>query len=136
MPRRSEARSRGPVIASRVFRDGKGNEIIARLRAPLRVARDQWRCYFEIRGLATNFSDYGPGEDSLDALILGLAGLRASLEQMEKTLSWHELEPGLLAIPRFIPDCFGLAAETHLKAVVDKEVTRLVNARRRKLTRG
>lgn len=102
----------------------------ATLYVPVPIPPDEWRCDFQVVGLPEELNGHARGLDSLQALIIGLEGLRVYLERTQEPMTWEEGEPGDLGIPRFIPQGYGVAVEKHLAAVVSDEITRLVEERR------
>jgi len=118
------------VVATRTFRTPSGDPVVATLYLPVAIPPDEWRCDFRIVGLPQEVTGHARGLDSLQALTIGLEGLRVHLEQTQEVLTWEDGEPGDLGIPRFIPQGYGLAVEKHLAALVANEVTRLVEAKR------
>jgi hypothetical protein len=116
------------VIATRRLRTSAGSEVVATLLAPVE-ADGEWECAFRITGLPNTVSERIRGVDSMQAIGLGIEGLRFYLERADDRLTWLDGEPGDLGFPRRIPPGFGVAVEKHLVQLVNDEIARLVEAK-------
>ena len=101
-------------------------KVVATVYVPCAVSEDEWRCAFDIQGLALPVRSEARGIDSLQALTLAIAGVRLTLSRSGESLTWDEGECGDYGIPRYIPQGFGLAVERHLVAKVESELAALV----------
>ncbi len=100
------------------------------------VKPEEWQCTFRISGLPVELTETIAGADSVEAILLALQGLRFYLEKSHLMLTMQDGEPGILGIPRLIPDSFGLQVEHHLIQHVNDEVSRLVEAKRKARSKG
>jgi hypothetical protein len=119
------------IVATRVFHARTGNEVIAVIYEPVETPPDDWKCEFRISGLPQEVAEHARGMDSLQALLVAAQGVRAHLEAVDDAFTWSGGEAGVLGIPRPIPDAYGLEVEKHLEKLVNDEVTRLAEERRR-----
>jgi hypothetical protein len=125
-------RARSPrIVATRVFQARTGGEVIAVIYEPVETPPNEWKCEFKISGLPKEIEEHARGMDSLQALLVAAQGVRAHLEGVGDAFTWSGGETGVLGIPRPIPDAYGLEVEKHLEKIVNDEVMRLAEERRR-----
>lgn len=106
----------GVLIAERRLecRDGAGkrHEVVVRIGKPVldQEPKPAWYCPFSITGMGGEIERKAFGEDSVQALLLGLQMIGVELEQYERThactLTWHGIgvnEPGFPPLPRPLP---------------------------------
>jgi len=117
-----------PVI-TRQYTAERGQPVVATISLPEQDGRD-WRCNFEIAGLAEPVSASAVGVDGVQAMMLAFEGVRAHLERSGKPVRFNDGEAGDSYIPRTFPTGYGLEFERRLKKLVDDEVAKLVNTRR------
>jgi hypothetical protein len=63
------------------------------------------------------------GEDSFQALIMALEGIRMVLENQDLDWSWI-IEEGDHGFPRFVPQGFGLGFNRKIDDLIDKEISK------------
>jgi len=91
-----------------------------------------WECPFRIEGLRGRRVLYGYGIDAIQALTTALEGIRVTLEQSSKRLSWISGIPGDAGFERPVPRGLGLEFSRRLNRVVDREIARFVTAQERR----
>jgi hypothetical protein len=120
------------IVATRSFQTASGETVVASLYQPTQEKSGDWACAFEITGLASPIVDRAMGVDSLQALMIGIDGIRARLRETGVSLSWVGGEPDDVGIPRQISIAFGLSFQRRIEQLMDDEVDRMVQAKRRK----
>jgi hypothetical protein len=63
----------GVVAARRVFVGPNGAKVVATIYVPGAISEDDWRCAFDIQGLALPVRSEGRGIDSLQALTAAIS---------------------------------------------------------------
>jgi len=118
-------------VASREFKNEKtGRRIIAEIFTPRQVAHEEWACRFVIRGLPGRHQHDAHGIDSLQALGLAMQGVRYHLERSGLPISFVGAV-GEFGIYRQLAG-FDVPTTRHLEQLVDREIAKLVRAKRRK----
>lgn len=113
------------VIATRVLSTADGREVIASLFEPIPKG-EVWECAFSIVGPDIDIEGAVGGVDSMQAITLGVEGIRVHLGRVAESLSWMYGEDGYLGFPRFYPAGFGVEVEARLVKLVNDEIGRLV----------
>lgn len=125
-----------PVVATRVFRRGRGRPLVATVHLPLEISKSppKWVAAFKVDGTPGGHEDIVAGVDALQALMSAIQGLRIFLEASGEKFSWFSWEVGDTGIPRSLPVSYGLKFSRALEALVQAETTKHVeeNLRRRK----
>ena len=93
---------------------------------------EDWECPFRIDGLRSRRILYGYGVDAIQALTTALEGIRVTLEQNGKRLSWISGIPGDAGFERPVPRGLGLEFSRRLNRMVDREIARFVRAQERR----
>jgi hypothetical protein len=126
VPRRRVA---NPIVVRRYHvADHPEHEVVVTIGKP-RPHGDDWRCSVLIEGIPNAGRKRVYGIDALQALQLSFEYVRKNLDRSGLVLAWLDGgEPGDVAIPRLIPNGWGLAFERKLERYVDREVRRYVNA--------
>jgi hypothetical protein len=101
---------------------------VATLAEPIEAGGD-WSCAFRITGLANEVDERVRGVDGMQAIALGMEGLRVCLERAAESLTWEYAEDGYLGFSRYFPAGFGADVEKHLVKLVNDEIARLVAVR-------
>lgn len=116
-------------VASRTFRNKKtGKPVVADVYRPRQVAEDEWTCRLVIRGLPEPCRHEVHGGDALQALSLAIEGIRYYLDQSGQPITAFGGEVGEYFIYRPLMG-FDVAMTRHLEALVQKEITKLVQAK-------
>ena len=132
-----------PIIAERqLVERASGNVVRVSLGAPRRGTDGApWECPFRIRGAGVAVAEVGSGQDSMQALMTAMDGIRALLDESRLSLGW-KLGPGREGIwdgetgfTRSIPIALGPAVRRRLERVVDQELQREVQRLKRRSTR-
>jgi hypothetical protein len=116
----------GRIVAVREFRTEAGGCVTAIIYQPVLTRASEWKCAFRISGLPNEIEDYAFGVDAMQALIVGLSGLRSHLESIATTWTWAEGVPGDFGIPRSVPTGYGPEVDRHLAQVLSDEIAGLV----------
>ncbi len=112
----------GRVIARRVLSEqGTEEKVIVMLGAPRRVENYHWLCPYLIKGIVDSGVEYIPGEDSLQALLLAVEGMRQSFERSGRDLVWCGEGP---QIPRQVPTHQGKQFEQRVALAIERESKR------------
>jgi len=90
---------------------------------------ERWECAFRITGLPNEVEGRAQGFDALQALIIGLQGLRFHLERSAPEFYWLDGYPGY-GIPLYIPMDYGLEVEQQLRQLINDEITKFVERKR------
>jgi hypothetical protein len=119
-------------IAERALSADDGQTVTVEIYAPEpdpASSFGDWRCPFRLRG-ALDIDDAGHGVDSLQALLNATQGARKYLDGSGLVLTWAGGEPGVLGIPRVVPEMFGRAFAQDIEGEIDRRVTALGPASR------
>jgi len=97
------------------------------LGVPRQVSSEEWQCNVRIDGLAAEpILETASGVDSLQALLLGVEFLRASLRRSRRRLAW--VGDTILCpsggIPRQVPEDLGEAFDKRIEQLLDREEQR------------
>jgi hypothetical protein len=93
-----------------------------------------WACPFRISGAGISRVEHGCGEDSMQALTTALEFIRTVLDETGLPLGWNLggfVWDGETGFARSIPYSFGPTVRRRLERLVDREVTRDVQGKRR-----
>ncbi|MEW6296039.1 MAG: hypothetical protein AB1467_07195 [Candidatus Diapherotrites archaeon] len=102
--------------------DLDNKEIKVLLGKPSKYQDTEFICAFQIIGLENSQIQYAHGEDSFQALIMALEGIRVTLNKSDKNLTWIGGEKGDHGFPRFVTMSFGLAFSQLLDNIIDQEI--------------
>ena len=103
----------------------------------------EWECPFRIRGAGLSQVEFGYGEDSMQAIMNALEGIRALLDESGLSLGW-KLGPGRqdsyiwvgeTGFTRSIPLALGPTFRQRLERLVDREIQQAVQRLERRSTR-
>jgi tetratricopeptide (TPR) repeat protein len=118
-----------PYLMQYAFRFGaEQREAEARLGFP-RADEAQWVCSFQLCGLDDDRVHAARGADGLQALVIASDAIRKSLDQLEDVKS--DLAPYEIVFPRYLPFCCGLDFHRKLCGIVDTEIAKRQEAKRR-----
>jgi hypothetical protein len=81
-------REQSNIFASRTLLLDGTHKVFIRIRQPVK-SESAYACDFEIRGLAGLKDETAWGEDSMQAVLLAIQGLRVRLKAYEGRLSWE-----------------------------------------------
>ena len=101
------------IIASRVLKtasDGQKTSVRLDLSVPFKKGR-VWTCDFNITATGVKIAGSAHGEDSLQALILGLDAIRKAFDNSGLAASWLSGEAGDIGIPLLAPMAFGYSVQ-------------------------
>lgn len=111
------------------FRFGaEQREAEARLGFP-RADEAQWVCSFQLRGLDDDRVHAARGADGLQALVIASDAIRKALDQLDNIKS--DFAPYEIVFPRYLPFCCGLDFHRKLCGIVDAEIAKKQEAKRR-----
>lgn len=99
-----------------------GRDIDLKLGQPHCVADDEWRCPYEVAGIAYEAF----GLDALQALVMALTGVRVALDGLAGPLKWRGGRAGDPGVPRMVPQGLGLDFTRKLEALIDAEIGQFV----------
>jgi len=87
---------RARSIATRLLTDGQApsDRILLSLDAP-RKRGARWECSYSVEGLGAPFFGTAAGEDSLQALLIAIEGLRLTIEKSRRRIFWLDEKLGL-----------------------------------------
>lgn len=93
-----------------------------------------WICKFHVSNTAMTEAALAYGVDGLQALTLALDGLRSKLDQTRYKWTWTI--GGESAVPRLVPQGFGLALTKRIESYIDTEVGKFSKAAEGKARRA
>ena len=129
--RRNKTRVRlGRVIASRTLGEVgvPKSKIVVSIGAPRSHPQHDWDCPFLIEGLGVSNIQHAYGVDAMQALIISLQGIRASIEKSGRKLFWFEAKTGTF-FPMLVPAHFGREFEDRVGLAIEREIVREWRAR-------
>jgi hypothetical protein len=121
-----------PYLMRYAFRFGaEQREGEARLGFPRADEADpgHWVCSFQLHGLEDDRIRAARGKDGLQALVIASDAIRKSLDQLDDVRS--DLAPYEIIFPRYLPFCCGLEFHRRLCGIVDVEIEKKQEAKRR-----
>ena len=133
----------GPILAERrLAEQSSGTVVRVSLGAP-RPGTDgaACECPFRIRGAGLSRVELGYGEDSMQAIMNALEGIRALLDESRLALGWklgpgrEDIWDGESGFTRSIPFALGPAFRQRLERLVDRELEQAVKRLERRSTR-
>lgn len=118
----------GHPIATRMLVSSKhANEIIVRIWAPIKISgpdadgAEIWDCPFQIAGFGDEQVQTSKGADSVQALELSFAGIRAMLQPQSTGIRWMGEDLADAGFPRTINYSLGADFYYYLCAMMDRE---------------
>jgi hypothetical protein len=121
-----------PYLIQYAFRFGaKQSEAEARLGFPRldQAHQDEWVCSFQLHGLTDDRIHAARGGNGLQALVIASDAIRHSLDRLENIYS--DILPYEIVFPRYLPFCCGLDFHRELCILVDVEIEKKQEAKRR-----
>jgi len=118
-----------PIAIRHLVDVTSGTPVVVTVWAPEPDVPPDWRCAFEITGIAETHRDYGHGIDSMQALQSALRGVRSFLDKHLSRLKWSG-ETGHIGFPKTIPEAFGNAFERRIELLIQREIQRSTRMRR------
>lgn len=121
-----------PYLLQYPFRFGaKQREAEARLGFPRsdEVHPGEWVCSFQLYGLKDDRIRAARGADGLQALMIASGAIRKSLDRLEDINS--DAGSYEIVFPRYVPFCCGLDFHRKLCGLMDAEIARKQEAKRR-----
>jgi tetratricopeptide (TPR) repeat protein len=121
-----------PYLMQYAFRFGaEQREAEARLGFPRADEEHpgEWVCSFQLHGLDDDRIRAARADDGLQALVIASDAIRKSLDQLDNIKS--DLAPYEIVFPRYLPFCCGLDFHRKLCGIVDAEVAKKKEAKRR-----
>jgi hypothetical protein len=133
----------GTVLAERrLVEQDSGRIVRVALGAPRRgPGGPAWECPFRIRGAGVSRVEFGYGEDSMQALMTALDGIRALLDESGLALGWklgpgrQDVWDGETGFTRSIPIALGPTIRRRLERLVEVQLQREVQRLERRSTR-
>src|SRR2546425_2145438 len=129
-------RSFGAIIGvRRLSRAGSRKALTVTLGKPRRMRDgEDWECPFRIEGLGSRSRgiQYGYGVDAIQALTTALEGIRVTLEERGKPLSWIGGGPGDAGFERPVPSSLGPEFAQRLNRMLDHEFAQFVRIQERR----
>jgi len=133
----------GTVLAERrLVEQDSGRIVRVALGAPRPgTGGAEWECPFRIRGAGLSRVESGYGEDSMQAIMNALEGIRALLDESGLALGWQlgpgrqDVWDGETGFTRSIPFALGPAFRQRLERLVDREIEQAVQRLERRSTR-
>ena len=125
-----------PIIATRELQaEGSGRKRMVTIWQPQRLNELDWVCAYRVTGMRR--PKRAIGGDAVQALIDALMGIRSALNETPGRYTWLGGNPGEHGIPQIVPDGFGPRWDAHIERVIDRELTKFVEAElRRRRRRG
>jgi hypothetical protein len=128
-PRRPDL---GRVIARRILSEegvvGRQVVVSIGLPRPDPLEGGDWECPFLIEGVARSEVQKAFGVDSMQALILAIQGIRATLEQTGRSFFWVDPEIGV-DFPLNVPTTWGKQFVERVRLAIERETVRVWRAR-------
>jgi Domain of unknown function (DUF6968) len=114
-----------PVIARRELKSriDEGRVAVVTIGRPRKAKTGEWICPFRIEGLGKPQLAAAHGEDSLQALLMAIEGIRVNLDSSGRGLFWLDADFGP-GIPRYVPWHFGPSFEERILAAIQREQAR------------
>ena len=109
-------------IAIRKLKVDKSSKrtVVVQFWAPERVASDEWRCPYEVRGGGLRGLKYSYGVDSMQALGLVFQAVRNDLEAL-KEATWFDI-PLQGCFPSFVPFVGDIEVTRRIEKMIDQEL--------------
>lgn len=117
-------------ICSRAFvlKDGRRqSKAVGKLGQPTKRGK-VWVCPIKISGIDLKGQVDAVGEDQMQALVLGLEGMRTLLLKNNPKWRWVCGGEGDLGIPRFVPGGFGVEFAQRIESMIDDEIAKFARA--------
>src|SRR5713101_736140 len=99
------------VLASRTLTNQTtGKNVVVSLARPEKISAHEWRCGFQIEGIAPQQLHYAYGLDAFQALMMALEGIHCMLssDNHDRQLTWEGGELGDIGFPRLVPAAYGI----------------------------
>jgi hypothetical protein len=120
----------GPVLAERLLGDRNSGKVVRVSIGAPRPGTDRapWECPFRIHGAGVSRVESGYGEDSMQALMTALEGIRVLLDESRLALGWklgadrQDIWSGETGFTRSIPIALGPLVRRRLERLVDREI--------------
>ena len=96
----------------------EGRAVLVRIGKPRRQRRS-WICPFHISGIGLDEPALAYGEDAVQALIMALQGIRATLLKTDSQFTWLGGEEGDAGFPMLINGGMDLSFTRQLEALVE-----------------
>lgn len=133
----------GPILAERRLGDRASGAVV---RVSLGVPRRgtdgaPWECPFRISGAGVRRVEFGHGEDSMQAVMTALEGIRALLDESGLALGWKlgagrdAIWSGETGFTRSIPIALGPVFRRRLERLVDGQIEQEVQRLERRSAR-
>jgi hypothetical protein len=121
--RRVKKSGLGRIIASRVLSEenARSQKVTVVIGAPRRVEADEWLCPYLIEGIVESGIQFAPGVDSLQSLVIAVAGIRWHLEQTGRRFIWFGDDHG---IPQQVPMDHGREFAHRVELAIERESKR------------
>jgi hypothetical protein len=122
------------IIAERRYQARGTIPVVARIYAPQRSAAypSEWLCWVEIAGLGTPFKERAIGDDSFQALVLGLRLLCSQLDEVEPTLSLLIGPDGDTTTPMIVCWPFGSEGKLDIERYIQTKFKEELDRRQRR----
>jgi hypothetical protein len=132
---KSRASIMGPIVCTRKLVGELGDK--RRVTATVRIGTPRkqgqnWVCAFDVSGIGLRQPVLAYGVDGVQALVMALSGIRATIDKSDVSWSWVHGQKGYTGFPSFVPMGFGVAFTRKLERLMDREVTRFARAAERR----
>jgi hypothetical protein len=114
---------------------GTDNKVVVSLRAPQKVAEQEWRCDFSVTGVGPEQTHQAHGLDAFQALIVALDGIHSVLSRSGRELAWEGGEVGDTGFPPMVPQAFGLGVVQEVQRSIEEVVHRFAEQARARRSR-
>lgn len=128
-----------PIAVRRLAVVGEpGRELIVTIGKPRPDPKPggDWMCSFLVEGLPRTRRRAAHGVDALQALLMAVEGVRATLDASGLQLAWEGGEPGDTGIPRTVPLFYGLDFAQKIGRHIDREIQEHAQAAEASSERG
>jgi hypothetical protein len=115
---------------------GNNRKVTATVRIGIpRKHGKNWVCPFHMSRVELRKPVLAYGVDGVQALIMALSGIRATIDKSKITWSWMHGKKGYAGFPIFVPMGFGTTFSRKLERLIDREVTRFAREAERRSKR-